>query len=139
MNKIIKWFTIKRMFVIGIISTISLGVLSFNNIFYILYDIYSSTIIDVVNYLYLFFMFCILFLFFSIIFFFLKQETIFYFWKKTLFFYFFIYLFFIILVPWDWGDVYLPIYKGTVALFLSVLYSIISIILIIYKSLKKEN
>ena len=88
MNKIIKWFTIKRMFVIGIISTISLGVLSFNNIFYILYDIYSSTIIDVVNYLYLFFMFCILFLFFSIIFFFLKQETIFYFWKKTLFFYF---------------------------------------------------
>ena len=139
MNKIIKWFTIKRMFVIGIISTISLGVLSFNNIFYILYDIYSSTIIDVVNYLYLFFMFCILFLFFSIIFFFLKQETIFYFWKKTLFFYFFIYLFFIILVPWDWGDVYLPIYKGTVALFLSVLYSIISIILIIYKSLKKED
>ena len=139
MNKIIEYFTIKRMFVIGIISTISLGVLSFNNIFYILYDIYSSTIIDVVNYLYLFFMFCILFLFFSIIFFFLKQETIFYFWKKTLFFYFFIYLFFIILVPWDWGDVYLPIYKGTVALFLSVLYSIISIILIIYKSLKKEN
>jgi hypothetical protein len=79
------------------------------------------------------------FLLFSCILFLVKREKAFASWKRFTSVYFLIYLFFVILVPWNWGDAYLPIYKGTVALGLTILYSLISLILIIFKSIQLRN
>ena len=77
-------------------------------------------------------------LFFSAILFFIKKELVFIAWKKFTIIYLFIYLFIVIITPWYAGDGFFSIQKDLIALFISVIYLIISLLLIIYKSLKKE-
>ena len=57
-------------------------------------------------------------------------------WKKFTLIYLFIYLFIVIITPWYIGDGFMNIQKGTVAIMLSALYFILSLILVLYKSWK---
>ena len=59
-------------------------------------------------------------------------------WKRFTLIYLFIYLFIVILTPYYGGDAFFSVQKSIFALALSALYLFISIILIIYKSLKKS-
>ena len=60
-------------------------------------------------------------------------------WKRFTLIYLFIYLFIVILTPYYGGDAFFSVQKSIFALALSALYLFISIILIIYKSLKKSD
>lgn len=68
------------------------------------------------------------------------QEKVFLLWRKFTLIYLFIYLFSILISPSYGGD-FIKIEKGTVAIFLSVLYALLSLLIITIKSwkLKKEN
>jgi len=77
-------------------------------------------------------------LFFSIVVFSLKEST-FKSWTKFTNYFFIISLVIILLTPTSThGLDFVPLVKETVTIFLAILYSIISLVLIIYKSLKKE-
>lgn len=68
----------------------------------------------------------------------LKQST-FESWRKFTFtYYFIIYLLVALFLPWDSIDNFFPIEKDIVALFLAILYNVVSVFFIIYKSLKKQ-
>lgn len=71
---------------------------------------------------------------------FLFQEKVFILWRKFTIIYLFIYLFSILITPSYGGD-FIKIEKGTVAIFLSILYVVLSISVILYKARKvrKEN
>ncbi len=72
----------------------------------------------------------------SLLFLFFNKETIFVYWRKFTFIYIFIYLFISIITPWYAGDGFFNIQKEITIVALCVLYFIISIFLIIYKSRK---
>lgn len=138
MNKIIEWFTLKKFLFISLIS-VFLSFLFFQRTFkHNVCGLGNYDCYDLINFIWLLFVFLGSLFLPIFINFFIKKDQVFKSWRKFTFIYLLVYLFFIILVPWDWGDAYLPIYKGTVALALVVLYSIISLILIVHKSLKKE-
>jgi len=138
MNKIMEWFSKRKVFIIALLSTVVFFVLLPKQTLSIICDSYNSTCIDLVGYFLLIFMIGVTILIPSIILLFLKQE-IFDFWKKTLYIYLFIYLLVIILTPWYIGDGFFHIQKDIIALILSILYFFISFILIIFKSLEKEK
>lgn len=139
MNKIIAWLSRKKILIITLLFTLIflplyLGVpySACKNI----YELgYCRELRDVFNYVALLLMIFPVILVFSLIIYKLR-EKIFISWRNFTFYYFLIYLFFVLIVPWDFGDVYIPIYKGTVALFLSVLYFFISIFIIIFSKPK---
>ncbi len=137
MNKIIEWFTRKKLIIVSILSLILLFLIEVDNVTHFLCKLKNYKCYDLFDFIFLILLFFVLLSIPILLTFIFKNKDIFDFWKKTLFIYFFIYLFFIILVPWNWGDVYLPIYKGTVALALNILFLIFSIIFIVYKSFKK--
>ncbi len=133
MRKITGCLTRKNiLFVGGFMSLLFLIFLS-KDIYFFFYDLHKSSILNLFQYLRLI-TWLSLPIFISCLF--TWKQDIFNSWKRFTSVYFLIYLFFIILVPWNWGDAYLPIYKGTVALGLTVLYSLISLILIIFKSIQ---
>lgn len=70
----------------------------------------------------------------------LSQERVFLLWRKFTFIYLVIYLVSVLISPSSGGD-FIKIEKGTVAIFLSILYVVLSISTILYKSwcLRKEN
>lgn len=78
-------------------------------------------------------------LFFSIILFFIKKEPIFKTWRSFTFVFFILYFIIILITPWYEGDEFFAITKSLVAIAMTILYSIISLILILYKSFKKES
>jgi hypothetical protein len=63
------------------------------------------------------------------------KEGIFLSWKKFTLIYLFIYLFIVLVSPWIGGD-YLTFEKELVSKFLTEIYFLISLILIVYKSIK---
>ncbi len=141
MAKIIKFLTLKKLLNLGLISVVLSVLLYQREIKHLFCGVGGYACYDYVNFIFFITLFLGTLIFFIPLFLLIKKENIFVFWKRFTIIYFLIYLFFIILVPWDWGDVFLPIYKGTVALSLVILYSIISLILIITKSiqLKRNN
>lgn len=74
--------------------------------------------------------------FFSIIFFLINKLETFQSWVKFTTYFFAVNLSIIIITPWYWGDGFMNIQKGTVTISLAVLYFLISLILIAYKSYK---
>lgn len=72
----------------------------------------------------------------SLISFLSNKKEVFNFWRKTVPIYSLIYLVIVIFLPWNSGD-FIPIDKWEVSIFLAIFYSIISLFLIIYKSLKE--
>jgi len=141
MNGFINWFTKKRILIVFSITTILLVIL-YSNISYTLcktnfYLEICREIRDVSNF------FTVLFFITPIILFFLAitvkmREDTFFLWRKFTLTYLLIYLFVIIITPWYFGDEFLHIGKGAIALILSCIYFVVSLILIIYKSFKKE-
>jgi len=67
---------------------------------------------------------------------FFKRKEYFEAWKKFTFIYLFIYLFIALVTPWYAGDGFMNIQKEITIIALSVLYLILSSLLIIYKSWK---
>ncbi|TSC70812.1 MAG: hypothetical protein CEO12_188 [Parcubacteria group bacterium Gr01-1014_46] len=67
------------------------------------------------------------------------NKNIFSIWRKTLIIYFIIYILILIFVPWYSGDEFLHTEKDLVAIFISLIYLVFSLILILYKSLKKDQ
>jgi len=136
MIKIFNCLTRKNiLFASGLMSLLFLIFLS-KDIYFFFYDLHKSFILNLFQYLRLL-TWLSLPIFISCLF--TWRQGVFNSWKRLTSIYFLIYLFFIILVPWNWGDAYLPIYKGTVALGLTILYSLISLILIIFKSIQLRN
>ena len=76
-------------------------------------------------------------IFISCVFIYISKRNIFSTWSVFTFVYLCIYIFILILAP-EKCDAYLPICKTTSFLFLMPLYILSSLILIIYKSFKKE-
>ncbi|MFM7088428.1 MAG: hypothetical protein ACKOW9_02770 [Candidatus Paceibacterota bacterium] len=139
MKKIIQFLTLKHIFGVGLVSSILSIFLYQRESKHLLCGTGVYGCYDYINFVLLLTMFFGTFFVFSCVFFLVKKDKVFASWKRFTSIYFLIYLFFIILVPWNWGDVFLPIYKGTVALVLSVFYFLISLILIIFKSIQLRN
>ena len=136
MRKVSNYFNRQKILLMsGVFSVLFLIFLS-NDIYFFVYDLQESFVLNLFQYLRLI-TWVALPIFISCLF--TWRQGVFNSWKKFTLVYFLIYLFFIILVPWNWGDVFLPVYKGTVALSLSVLYFLISLILIIFKSIQLRN
>ena len=130
MNKIIEWFTIKKFLVFSFLF--SLGAIFLAN--QALSDACyfpSKTCESIILYLIVFFPILLFSLFFL-----LKHSNPSY-WIKFTLIYLVMYLVILLILPFK-CDVYLPLCKESVAKILTVGYGIISLILIVYKSLKKE-
>jgi len=135
MNKIIEWFTKKNVLVISLLgSLIFFCVLFYINNFYLKAD-YSCGI------------YCDTFWIFSLIFIpiligsiitYKMKSYVFSNWIKFTFWFFIFSFLILLLVPFK-CDVYLRICKESLTWFFSVIYSLISLILIIFKSLEKEK
>ncbi len=139
MNKLLNWFSRKKLLLISFLSTVGFLVLFPRKVFYTIYNTHCFICIDSVKYLQLIFMAWIPVFVLSILFLFVKKE-IFEEWKKSLFIYSFIYLLSIAIIPWDVHDALLSInFKVVVAMILSVLYFFVSLGKIIYQSLKKNE
>ena len=136
MRKVFNYFNRKNILLVSGILSVLFLILSSDDIYFFIYDLHRSFILNLFQYLRLI-TWIALPIFISCLF--TWKQGVFNSWKKFSSIYVLVYLFFIILVPWNWGDVFLPIYKGTVALSLSILYFIISLILIIFKSIQLRN
>lgn len=75
-------------------------------------------------------------LFFATISLFVKNEAVYNMWRKYTLLFLVGYLLLVIITPWYWGDGFMSIQKDVVAFSLSGLYTLISLILIAYKSYK---
>lgn len=136
MRKVFNYFNRKNILLVSGILSVLFLILSSDDIYFFIYDLHRSFILNLFQYLRLI-TWIALPIFISCLF--TWKQGVFNSWKKFSSIYVLVYLFFIILVPWNWGDVFLPIYKGTVALALSVFYFLISLILIIFKSIQLRN
>ncbi len=144
MKNIMNWFTKKRMFMLGLFGAVGFVVLVQKNVGYFLYDTckewnleWSNACVDTMNYFGLIFLVGATALIPSMAMFFVK-DGVFESWKKTFIIYIYIYIGILIIVPWSGGDAYLRIQKDIFALLVSVFYLAFSIILILYRSLKKD-
>lgn len=137
--KIINFFTSKVLFFISLLLTTGVFFLNFldkSNSSLCRINGYYSSESDCV----LFGLILLIFvgiLLFSTLFLFFKNTKIFEFWRNFTFIYLCIYVFVVSIFPWEIGDAYLGTQKDIVALFLVALYTGISLILIVYKTLKK--
>ncbi|MEK7471122.1 MAG: hypothetical protein AAB623_00535 [Patescibacteria group bacterium] len=134
MNKFLEWVTKKRMIFSSVVMIIIYVISYFNRILELPSFYRDFCCIDDkrVN---LFLIFIPIFIFtiiFSIL-----SETKFNVWKKFTFIYLFIYLFIYFIVPTQ-GNGFIWFQRETISFFGSIIYSTISLFLIIYKSFKKE-
>lgn len=138
MNKIIEWFSKEIILLLSIV---------FVFIFYYFYNNQAynhfcdgnytyQNCAKVVNLIKLFLLITPSILFFSLINFFLSKK-VFYSWKKFTFYYILLYLIIILITPWYLGDGFFNIQKFHISYLGAIIYSIISLILITYKSFKK--
>ncbi len=137
MSKFMEWFTKGRVLCVSFLIFLSNMVAMFSVDLGICFN-YSSKCYNtsdlIISYTYIF----IAVFVFSIITSKLKEAT-FQNWRDFSFFAVFLFLVFISFLPTrTHGLDFVPLTKGIVAFFLTILYSIISLILIVYKSLKKE-
>ena len=137
MNNIMNWFTKKKLVLVGFVSSLIFLFLVPRDMLSKICPTNQSICIDSFNYLLLILMFGIMLFLFSIISFFIKDK-VFKSWKKTLFIYLFIYLFIVVITPWSAGDAFFRVQKDLIAVGISIIYFVFSIIFVIYKSLKKE-
>lgn len=134
MDNLINWFTKKRMFVSSLIMVFVYVVSYFNRALDLPYVYRNFCCVDDRR-LNLFLIFIAVFVF---TFFFMNlNEVKFKSWKKFTFIYLIIYLIIYFISPTQ-GDGYLWFQREAVSFFGFVFYSTISLVLIIYKSLKKE-
>ncbi len=142
MNNLIEWFTKRRITTIFSITTVLFVILYFNIPYTVCKaNFYLGTCREIrqfFNFFTVLLMITPFILFFS--FFTPKMKGyLFLLWRKITFIYLFAYLFIVVITPWYSGDEYLHIEKDIIALIFSCGYFIFSLILIIYKSLKKER
>jgi hypothetical protein len=132
------WFTKKGVFICSIISSLLFIILYFNVPYSFFCKDNRSLLYcgDFFRVLKILFMITPAILFLSIINFFVS-DRIFLSWKKFTFIYLLIYLLIIIIAPATGGD-FIKIVKGTLGIFLSIVYFIISLFLILHKSFKKD-
>lgn len=138
MNKILNRFTNKTLALFGFFSSVIFFLLIPRDTLSKVCSTGSSLCIDSFNLLLLLFMIGVTIFIPSIIMLKLKN-SVFDLWRKTFIFYIVIYLLTILLVPWYLGDEFFHIQKDLIALWFSIFYLVFSIILIIYKSLKKNR
>lgn len=134
MNKFIGWFTRKRMFVVCFLF-VAVYVFSYFNSVLDLSDVYRSFCCADDRKLNLFLIFIPVFIFALISF--SLNDSNFRSWKKFSFTYLLTYLIIYFLVPTS-GDGFIWFQRETLSFYGSILYLVTSLILIIYKSLKKE-
>ena len=134
MNKFLEWVTKKRMIFSSVVMII-IYVISYLNRILELPSFYRDFCCIDDKRVNLFLIFIPIFIFtiiFSIL-----SETKFNVWKKFTFIYLFIYLFIYFIVPTQ-GNGFIWFQRETISFFGSIIYSTISLFLIIYKSFKKE-
>lgn len=136
MNKILEWFTKKKVLLFSLLGAVSFIIFYFSIYFGVCFNYpnqcNNNSELVAVNV-----MLFVPILFFSLITFKLKQP-VFIAWRNFSFYSILVFLILISFVPMrTYGLDYLPITKGLVSLTLSILYSIISLFMIIYHSLKK--
>lgn len=131
MNKIVSWFTKKRI----LVTSLLLSILIYPAMY--IADKSSSFMVEHIyeTITYLLLIFVPIFVV-SILILFLK-ESVFISWKKFTFIYLFIYLSLVIFSPLRCD--YIPICKETMFMFFVPTYLVISIFLIIFKSIKKQS
>lgn len=78
-------------------------------------------------------------LFFALVSFMLEKQEIFASWIKFTAYFFIVNLLLVIVTPWYWGDGFMNIQKETNTIGLAVLYAVISLVLISYKSYKLKG
>ncbi|MCK9344825.1 MAG: hypothetical protein M0P64_01710 [Candidatus Pacebacteria bacterium] len=145
MQKILNWFTQGKMFLISIIfaslypfsryliktdSGLCLNIGQDERFAYWVTTCHFATVISFIAFGVA--LFSVLMLFF-------KKQSMFVFWQKFTFIYLFIYLFIVIITPWYEGDAFFAISKDLVGIFLTFLYAIISTLIILNGSLKKNS
>lgn len=137
MNNTDNWFTKKKVIYIGLIGLLFFLFSYFSKDLGICSN-YASKCSDI-SYLFVIFSFIFIPVFiFSILIYKLK-DSVFLSWKNFSIWVIPIFLIAISFLPTDThGLDFVPITKGTVIFVLTILYSVISFILILYKSLKKE-
>lgn len=144
MNKVINWFTRRKVLIVGVVGSIVFFLSLYLDRMRVCktLDIYSSE--TICTYASVVSIISLAILIFSIILFFIKKESVFRAWKWFTFTYLLIYLFIVIITPWYAGDsrgffsfsFKLKIFSAFV---FTVLYIFISLVIIIYQSLKKNK
>lgn len=142
MNKIYEWFTRKRIIVISLILTITFIVFGFI-LPHFFFDIckgyrFFNFCLDFSRSIFIFLFICLPILIFSVITFFLK-DRIFYPWKKFTLIYLFTYLFIYLFMPLDCRGWSFLFCKEQIYIIFISLYSVLSLLLILIKSFKKEK
>ncbi|OGI65644.1 hypothetical protein A3A95_01645 [Candidatus Nomurabacteria bacterium RIFCSPLOWO2_01_FULL_39_18] len=139
MSNLINWFTRKKLFVISFLGAVVFFVGNFVDISIPVDVCYQEGFCgDISEALMVYFLIFLPFFIFSLITTKLK-DSIFFTWRNFSLWALPISFLFISFFPtFTHGMDFLPIIKGTVSYTLAIVYSIISLILIIYKSLKKE-
>jgi len=139
MDNFIGWFLKKRAFFVSIILTVLFFIIYLNipyNYLCIRHTFFYYCG-EILKFFKIILMISPALLLFSVVAFKL-EERVFWVWKKFTIIYLFIYLFIVVIFPWYIGDEFFNIQKAHVSIFLTIIYLIISLFLIIYKSLKKE-
>jgi len=137
MNKILEWFTKKKIFLFSLLGIVSFFIAYFSIYFGICFN-YPNQCNNNSELVAVYTMLFIPIFFFSLITFKLKQST-FNTWRNFSFYSILVFLILISFIPMrTHGLDYLPITKGLVSFLLTILYSVISLILVIAGSLKKN-
>jgi len=137
MNKILEWFTKKKLFLFSCLGVISFFIAYFSINFGICFD-YPNQCNNNSKVIAVYTMLFIPIFFFSLTTFKLKQST-FNTWRSFSFYSILVFLILISFIPMrTHGLDYLPVTKGLVSVLLTIFYSIFSLILIIYQSLKNK-
>lgn len=136
MNKILNWFTRRRILIYGFVSAVFFLIFSSRDFIYNTCLNQRMVCYSFAGYLLLIFLFFTTILIPTTISLLFKKE-VFYSWRRTIIIYLTIYLIIILVTPWRGGDVYFRIEKDMFALYLSIIYFVYSILFLIYQSFKK--
>ncbi len=139
MNKFMEWFTRKKFLISALVLSIVFVFFYTNSAYYSFCDgnYLNESCGSLVKFIkLLFYVFPAIFLF-SVISFFVSDKA-FFSWRKFTVVFFLIYLAILIVTPWYLGDAFLNLQKAHISYLGLFVYSLISLILIVYKSLKKE-
>ncbi len=132
-----EWFTKKRMLLISFLSTILFFVLYSNKLYFLCQASGVFSCGEILKFLKLFFLIAPFIFIFCVITYYLDNK-VFFSLRKFTNFYLIIFFFLLLITPWYTGDEFLNLQKAHVSFLGSILYSVISLILILYKSFKKE-
>jgi hypothetical protein len=138
MNKFIEWFTVKKLLVLSLVSTVLFFLMIQEGVFYQIYDKHIDILTGVFLYFRLSLISGITVLLPMVVLYFLPQNA-FDSWKKTLPFYFSTFLLILFLVPWSIPDGFVSIGKNFFIFIFSLIYFIYSFIHIIYKFSKNRE